>query len=102
VPHTVDVTTRLVSETGKEFARTADTRKSSEFQNAKGVGLFGYSTQVPLADVPPGRYMLQVEAKARVKDAPSVSREMLITIVQPPPDLVRPAAKPGAGGGDGR
>ena len=102
VPHTVDVTTRLVSETGKEVSRTADTRKSNEFQTAKGVGFFGYSTQVPLADVPPGRYMLQVEAKARLKDAPSVRREMLITIVQPPPDLVRPAAKPGAGGGGGR
>ena len=96
VPHTVDVTTRLVSETGKEVARTADARKSSEFQAAKGGGFFGYSAQVPLADVAPGRYMLQVEAKARTKDAPTVRREMLITIVQPPPDLVRPAAKPGA------
>jgi hypothetical protein len=106
VPHTVDVTTRLVSETGKEVSRTEDARKSSEFQTAKGAGFFGYSAQVPLADVPPGRYMLQVEAKPRIKDAPAVRREMLITIVQPPPDLVRPAAKPGAsekpgaGGGD--
>jgi VWFA-related protein len=102
VPHTVDVTTRLVSETGKEVSRTADARKSNEFQKGKAGGFFGYSTQVPLADVPPGRYMLQVEAKARLKDAPTVRREMLITVVQPPPDLVRPAAKPGAGGGDGR
>ena len=100
VPHTVDVTTRLVSETGKEVTRTADARKSNEFQAAKGGGFFGYSAQVPLADVAPGRYMLQVEAKARTKDAPTVSREMLITIVQPPPDLVRPAAKPGSDGGD--
>jgi VWFA-related protein len=99
VPHTVDVTTRLVSETGKEVARVADARKSNEFQSGKAGGFFGYSTQVPLADVPPGRYMLQVEAKARLKDAPSVRREMLITVVQPPPDLVRPAAKPGSGGG---
>ena len=101
-PHTVDVTTRLVNETGKEVTRTADARKSSEFQPGKGGGgFFGYSAQVPLADVPPGRYMLQVEAKARLKDAPVVRREMLITIVQPPPDLVRPAAKPGADGADG-
>jgi len=90
------VTTRLVSETGKEVTRTADARKSNEFQAAKGGGFFGYSAQVPLADVAPGRYMLQVEAKARTKDAPTVRREMLITIVQPPPDLVRPATKPGA------
>ena len=56
---------------------------------------------VPLADVKPGRYMLEVEAKARLKDAPAVRREMLITVVQPPPDLVKPAAaKPGADGGD--
>jgi VWFA-related protein len=100
VPHTVDVTTRLVSETGKEVSRTADARKSNEFQAAKGGGFFGYSTQVPLADIAPGRYMLQVEAKARLKDAPAVRREMLITIVQPPPDLVRPAAKPGSDGAD--
>jgi hypothetical protein len=98
VPHTVDVTTRLVDQNGKEVARTADARKSSEFQ-----GMFGYSAQLPLADVAPGRYMLQVEAKPRVKDAQPVLREMLITIVQPPPDLVRPAAsKPGEGGGDAR
>jgi VWFA-related protein len=103
-PHTVDVTTRLVNETGKEVTRTADARKSSEFQPGKGGGgFFGYSAQVPLADVAPGRYMLQVEAKARLKDAPVVRREMLITIVQPPPDLVRPtAAKPGADGNGGR
>ncbi len=102
VPHTVDVTTRLVSDTGKEVVRTTEARKSNEFQSGKAGGFFGYSTQVPLADVAPGRYMLQVEAKARLKDAPTVRREMLITIVQPPPDLVRPTAKPGAGGGDGR
>jgi VWFA-related protein len=100
VPHTVDVTTRLVSEQGTEVTRFTDARKSSEYQGAKG-GMFGYSQQVPLADVPPGRYLLQVEAKARLRDAPSVRREMLITVVQPPPDLVRPAgAKPGEGGGD--
>ena len=86
----------------KEVSRIADARKSNEFQSGKAGGFFGYTTQVPLGDVPPGRYMLQVEAKARLKDAPAVRREMLITIVQPPPDLVRPAAKPGAGGGDGR
>ena len=67
-PHTVDVTTRLVNETGKEVTRTADARKSNEFQPGKGGGgFFGYSAQVPLADVPPGRYMLQVEAKARLE-----------------------------------
>jgi len=104
VPHTVDVTTRLVDGNGKEVARTADARKSSEFQGPQGKGgFFGYNAQVPLADIPPGQYMLQVEAKARTKDAPSVRREMLVTIVQPPPDLVRPAAqKPGEGGGDAR
>ena len=77
------------------MTRIADTRKSNEFQSGKAGGFFGYSTQVPLADVPPGRYMLQVEAKARLKDAPTVRREMLITIVQPPPDL-------GAAGGEAR
>ena len=99
VPHTVDVTTRLVSETGKEFARTADARKSSEFQGPKG-GFFGYTAQVPLTDVPPGRYLLEIEAKARLKDAPAIKRDLLITVVELPPDLRRPAAKPGEGSGD--
>ena len=73
VPHTVDVTTRLVDEQGKEVSRTADARKSSEFQSASTKsGFFGYNAQVPLAEVKPGRYMLQVEAKARLKDAPAV------------------------------
>jgi VWFA-related protein len=100
VPHTVDVTARLVNDTGKEVFRTADARSSKEFQppGQKTGGFFGYSTQVPLADVPPGRYVLQVEAKARLKDAKAIKREMLITIVQPPPDLQKPAAKPGAPG----
>ena len=58
----MDVTTRLVDEQGKEVTRTADARKSNEFQSASTKsGFFGYSTQVPLADVKPGRYMLQVE-----------------------------------------
>lgn len=102
VPHTVDVTTRLVDANGKEVSRTADARKSNEFQGPQG-GSFGYNAQIPLADIAPGRYMLQVEARARIKDAQPVRREMLITVVQPPPDLVRPAAsKPGEGGGDAR
>jgi VWFA-related protein len=107
VPHTVDVTTRLVTDTGKEVFRTADARGSKEFQGPKG-GSFSYSTQVPLGDVPPGRYMLQVEAKARLKDAKAVRREMLLTVVEPPPDLQKPAAKPGSapkpgsGGGEQR
>jgi hypothetical protein len=100
VPHTVDVTTRLVNDTGKEVFRTADARSSKEYQLAgqKTGGFFGYSTQVPLADIPPGRYVLQVEAKARLKDAKPIKKEMLVTIAQPPPDLQRPAAKPGASG----
>jgi hypothetical protein len=107
VPHTVDVTTRLVTDTGKEVFRTADARGSKEFQGPKG-GSFSYSTQVPLGDVPPGRYLLQVEAKARLKDSKAVRREMLLTVVEPPPDLPKPAAKPGSapkpgsGGGEQR
>jgi VWFA-related protein len=97
VPHTVDVTTRLVDENGKEVLRLADARKSSEYQNATTrAGLFGYSQQVPLADVQPGRYLLQVEAKARIKDAPSIKREMLVTITALPEELKRQQTqKPG-------
>ena len=38
----------------------------------RAAAVFGYSAQVPLKDLAPGRYMLQVEAKPRLKDAPTV------------------------------
>lgn len=95
-PHTVDITTRVTNEAGKEVVRTTEARDSKELKTgavpgAAGAG-FGYNTQFPLKDLPPGRYLLTVEAKPRVKDVDAETRQVLFTIVP------RPENRPTGGG----
>ena len=54
VPHTVDVTTRLVSETGKEVFAHRGRAQEQRVPGGQGRRFFGYSAQVPLADVRAG------------------------------------------------
>jgi VWFA-related protein len=87
-PHTVDITTRVTNESGKEVVKTTEARGSKELQGgstpgAAGAG-FGYATEFPLKDLPPGRYLLTVEAKPRIKDVDAVTRQMLFTVVATP------------------
>jgi VWFA-related protein len=82
-PHTVDITSRVLNESGTEVFKAEDARSSKDLQAAKGNG-FGYSAQIPLKEVPPGRYVLRVEAKARLKDAELVSRDVPFTVVPAP------------------
>jgi hypothetical protein len=91
VPHSVDITARLIAEDGREVAQRTEARSSKDLQ-ARGGG-FGYSAQFPLADVAPGRYLLRVEAKARLKDVDPVSRDVLLTVVETPADVRRSGAR---------
>ncbi len=90
-PHTVDITTRVLSESGQEVFKSAEERSSKDLQGAKSGG-FGYSAQVPLKDMAPGRYVLRVEARSRLKDAETALRDVPFTIV-PMPDSVRGSAR---------
>jgi VWFA-related protein len=90
-PHTVDITTRVLSESGQELFKAAEERSSKELQDAKGGGS-GYSAQVPLKDMAPGRYVLRLEARSRLKDAETALRDVPFTIV-PMPDPVRGSAR---------
>jgi VWFA-related protein len=71
-PHIVDITTRVVSEDGRDVFKTSEERQSSELQGKPG----GYGTQarIALKDFAPGTYLLTVEAKSRTGNKEPVGR----------------------------
>ena len=77
-PHKVDVTTTILTDEGKQMLKTEETRDSSDLGGKSGG--YGYTTRIPLKDLPPARYLLKVEAKSRLGSTPPVSREVLFTV----------------------
>jgi hypothetical protein len=75
-PHGVDITTTLTSDEGRVVFTTTEERKSSELQGARGG--YGYRSEVPLANVAPGLYVLQVEARSRL--GPVAARQVLLNV----------------------
>jgi hypothetical protein len=51
-----------------------DERSTDELQGRTGG--FGYTTNIPLSGLSPGRYVLRVEAHAQVSNGASASREL--------------------------
>ena len=99
--HKIDVTTKLITEDGREVFKTSEERDSKDLGGTKGGG-YGHALQIPLADVAPGRYLLRVEAKARLNDVNTVAKELLITVhpgrpapAAPPAGTQQPSAAPG-------
>ncbi len=92
-PHGVDIAATLTSDEGRVVFKTEEERRSEELQGARGG--FVFQTQVPLKEIPPGRYLLRVEARSRLESDTPVARETLITVHALPE---RPAARPTAGG----
>jgi VWFA-related protein len=97
--HKIDITTKLITDDGREVFKTNEERASSELQGSKGGG-YGHTLQIPLKDVAPGLYLLRVEAASRLKDVNTVSKEMLIRVHPMPVEnrgpapQAPPAAKP--------
>lgn len=87
-PHRVDILTSLLGEDGRQVFKTEDERSSSELQGPRGG--YGYTTQIPLREVAPGRYILRVEAHSRLRSEAPVSRETEIRVHE----VRRPAAAP--------
>lgn len=84
-PHRVDIVTTITGEDGRQVFKTEDERSSSELQGARGG--YGYTAQIPLRDIAPGRYLLRVEARSRLRSDAPVARETEIRVYG-----VRPAA----------
>ena len=78
-PHTIDISTSLRTDEGREIFRHEDQRSSTELQGGRGG--FGYTALVPLKGAPPGLYVLRVEARSRLDEAQTVSREVQFRIV---------------------
>ncbi|MGE3959432.1 MAG: VWA domain-containing protein [Vicinamibacterales bacterium] len=78
-PHKVDIVTTVLTDEGKAVFTVEDERDSSELGGAKGG--YGYTTRVPLGDVPPGLYVLNVEAKSRLGNDNATSRQVQFRVV---------------------
>ena len=72
---TEGVTASVLADDGKVVFTTTDERKSEELAGAKRGG-FGYTANVPLKELAPGRYVLRVEAQSSLGGAEPVRREV--------------------------
>jgi hypothetical protein len=61
--------------------KTDETRDSSDLGGQRGG--YGYTTTIPLKDLPPGKYVLKVEAKSRLGQTPPAVREARIEVGPP-------------------
>jgi VWFA-related protein len=71
-PHVVDITTRVVSEDGRDVFKTSEERQSSELQGKPGG--FGHTARVSTKEFAPGVYLLTVEARRRIDKSEPIGR----------------------------
>ena len=81
--HSVEIVTRLVGDDGRAVFTSRETHPGASLQGAGTSSTLGFTKQIPLNDVPPGGYVLQVEATAQgsVKDVKPITRETIVTVV---------------------
>jgi VWFA-related protein len=78
----IDVAVRIVAEDGKEVLAIRDTLENGGVAPKKPWDLYGYTRDIALKNVAPGRYALRVEAQVRGnRDVKPVARETLITVI---------------------
>ena len=78
-PHTVGITTTVVSEDGKSVFTTAEERQSGDLQGKAGG--YGHQARFSTKDFAPGTYVLTVEAVSHAgKTPPKVSRSIQFVI----------------------
>jgi VWFA-related protein len=74
VPHRVAINTTVAADDGKVLFTTGDERASQELQGQKGG--YGYTAKIPLGDLPPGRYVLRIEARTLLSNGGTAVREL--------------------------
>ncbi len=72
--HRIGITTNILSDDGKVVYNTSDERRSEELQGASGG--YGYTAQIPLKDLAPGRYVLRINAKPFTGNSEGITREL--------------------------
>ena len=79
-PKRIDVSARLVDEAGRDAFVSRDLLVNGEGGVPKWQ-TFGYTGRIPLKDVPPGRYLLRVEATDRsTASGQPVTAQTVITV----------------------
>ena len=63
----------MTTDEGKVLFKNEETRDSSDLGGKSGG--YGYTASIPLKDIPPGRYVLKVEAKSRLGQTPPATRK---------------------------
>jgi VWFA-related protein len=80
-PHKVDITTTVTTDEGRVMLKNEDTRDSSDLGGQRGG--YGYTTAIPLKDLPPAKYVLKVSAKSRLGSTPAAEREVRFEVGPP-------------------
>ena len=78
-PHKVDITSTVTSDEGKVMYKTDEERSSADLLGKRGG--YGYTAQIPIKDLPPGSYVLKVEARSRLGQGATAGREVQFTVV---------------------
>ena len=79
--HVVDIRTSVLSQEGQTLFTMSEERSSEELQGKTGG--YGHRATIPLKDVPPGSYVLRVEARSRAAQDRAVTQEVLFRVRQP-------------------
>jgi VWFA-related protein len=82
-PRRVDVATALIDEAGREVSVARDVLTRGPSDTNEKSATFGLSKQLPLKDLPPGRYLLRVDAQLRGEtgEESAVTREAVISLL---------------------
>ena len=72
--HTVTLTAQLRAEGATVVRAVSDERSSSELRGRRGG--YGFSGRLPLTDMPPGLYVVHLEARANAGDRATVSKDV--------------------------
>jgi VWFA-related protein len=81
-PHKVEIEASLRSEGGQAVFQTRESHDSSEL--AGGPGGYGFTARVPLKEVPPGLYVLRINAVAQIGDRVEAMRETVVRVAAAP------------------
>jgi hypothetical protein len=76
--HRVEIMTTVTTDNGSVVFTHSDQRDSEELRTRGDA--FGHVRPIPVKDLPPGRYVLRVQAQALTSQRASVSRELEFTV----------------------
>jgi VWFA-related protein len=73
-PHRVAISSSLIADDGRVVVAASDERSSGELQGKKGA--YGYTREIPLSQIAPGRYVLRIEARTLLANGATATREV--------------------------